>query len=83
MSAVASIWSSEMNKRTRKDQTLASNASNASGSTDAGSSQEVQAKGGINSTVLAPFFGRVVGANSLLTIYSEASISMLVDWFSA
>ncbi|CAL9022135.1 unnamed protein product [Prunus brigantina] len=80
MSAVASMWSSEMNKRTQKDQTLASNAS---GSTDAGSSQEVQAKGGINSTVLAPIFGRVVGANSLLTGYSEASISMLVDWFSA
>ncbi|PQQ21881.1 serine/threonine-protein kinase SMG1 [Prunus yedoensis var. nudiflora] len=80
MSAVASMWSSEMNKRTRKDQTLASNAS---GSTDPGSSQEVQAKGGINSTVLAPIFGRVVGANSLLTSYSEASISMLVDWFSA
>ncbi|CAB4290392.1 unnamed protein product [Prunus armeniaca] len=80
MSAVASMWSSEMNKRTRKDQILASNAS---GSTDAGSSQEVQAKGGINSTVLAPIFGRVEGANSLLTGYSEASISMLVDWFSA
>ncbi|PRQ23389.1 hypothetical protein RchiOBHm_Chr6g0260801 [Rosa chinensis] len=80
MSALVDIWSNETKEQSQKDQTLSSNAS-ASSSTDVGVNQ---VKGGMSSsTLLAPVFGRVVRVNSLLTRYSsEASVSMLVEWFS-
>lgn len=80
MSALVDIWSNETKKQSQSDQTLSSNAASAS-STDVRYSQ---GKVGMSSsTLLAPVFGRVNSVNSPLTHYlSEASVSMLVEWFS-
>lgn len=74
MSALVDIWSNETKKQSQSENASAS-------STDVRSSQ---GKGGMSSSILlAPVFGRVNSVNSLLTSYlSEASVSMLVEWFS-
>lgn len=81
MSVQVYMWSNEMKKR---DQTLSSNgsASTQSATVAVGFEQDVLAKGGMNSVVLAPVFDRVERVNSLLSHCSEDSVSMLVEWFS-
>ncbi|PRQ23923.1 hypothetical protein RchiOBHm_Chr6g0266741 [Rosa chinensis] len=84
MFALVEMWSNETKEQSQKDQTIQTLSANASAS----SSTDVvvnQAKGEMSSsTLLALVFSRVVRVNSLLTHYlSEASVSMLVDWFSS
>ena len=73
------MWTSEMAKLREKGQTIFSNGTSP---TNAESNQRVQPKEG-SSTGLVTAFSRFMPINSPVVLCSEASLSMLVDCFSA
>ena len=82
MSAVVDIWTRELAKLREKGQSIYSDGSSPRKNNNAESSQKVQAKEE-GSTGLVQAFSRFKRANSPKLIYSDASISMLVDSFCA
>ncbi|GMY05907.1 hypothetical protein FCV25MIE_01146 [Fagus crenata] len=79
MSGLVDMWTSEMAKLREKGQTIFSNGTSP---TNAESNQRVQPKEG-SSTGLVTAFSRFMPINSPVVLCSEASLSMLVDCFSA
>jgi hypothetical protein len=80
MSAVVNIWTTEVAKLEEKGQTLHSNGS--SPTNHAESSHKVEPKEEA-ATGLLQAFSRFKRVNSPVVLYSEASISMLLECLSA
>lgn len=81
MSALVDIWTSELAKMREKGQT---NFSNGSSPANAASSQKIQPIEGGSSTGLVQAFSQFMRANSPVSPrYSEASVSMVVEYLSA
>ncbi|KAE8008435.1 hypothetical protein FH972_004949 [Carpinus fangiana] len=82
MSAVVDIWTRELAKLREKDQSIYSDGSSPRNN-NAESSLKVQAKEEGSTGLVQAFISRFKRANSPMLIYSDASISMLVDSFCA
>ena len=83
MSALVDIWTSELAKLREKGLTIWGTSSSSSSSS---SSQAVEAKEHSNNFPNAgkvSAFIREMRSRSLVLPYSEASVSMLIDFFSA
>ncbi|GAY51914.1 hypothetical protein CUMW_137940 [Citrus unshiu] len=84
MSALVDIWTSELAKLREKGLTIWGTSSSSSSSSS--SSQAVEAKEHSNNFPNAgevSAFIREMRSRSLVLPYSEASVSMLIDFFSA
>ncbi|CAK9150836.1 unnamed protein product [Ilex paraguariensis] len=81
MSALVDIWTSEQAKLRNKGQATVSSGS---APTSPGASQVNHEEEERNSLgLLSPIFAKLVRFKLPPTMYSEASVSLLVEWFSA